>query len=199
VKKNEQWIYLLVISSGLAAMSCFFFLGSIRLGSGLILGVSTLVSLFYVLRIKGRNLREVPFIKIHLIAISWSLILIIFPMLNEGIANGIIWNGIAFYFYVLGVTIPFDIRDLKYDLPNQMTIPQLTGVIGAKIIALFTIVLFSLMVLYIDQRLWWNPVFYAAILVQIALVIFMNERRSDLYCAGWIDGAIALLGFSYFF
>jgi hypothetical protein len=44
-----------------------------------------------------------------------------------------------------------------------------------------------------------NSVFYFAILAQMILVIFMNERRSDLYCAGLIDGSIALLGASYFF
>lgn len=106
--------------------------------------------------------------------------------------------GVAHYCYVLGITIPFDVRDLKYDLPSQKTIPQIIGVNASRMLSLFLILVFSLMMLYIDQRLWSNGLFYLSVLTQFALIIFMNEKRSDVYYAGLIDGAIALLGFSYF-
>jgi len=43
-----------------------------------------------------------------------------------------------------------------------------------------------------------NVLFYIAIITQLVLLIGMNEKRNDMYCAGLIDGAIAILGLSYF-
>lgn len=164
-----------------------------------IIAVSALVSLLYVKRIKGRNLREIPYIKIHLIALTWVVVLIAFPMLNEGETDQLVWISVAHYLYVLAVTIPFDIRDLKYDNPSQKTIPQVIGVEASRILSLFLLVVFSVMMLYIDPRLWANAMFYTAVLIQMLLVLLMNEDRPDTYCAGYIDGAIAILGLSYYY
>ena len=164
-----------------------------------IIAVSALVSLLYVKRIKGRNLREIPYIKIHLIALTWVGVLIAFPMLNEGETDQLVWISVAHYLYVLAVTIPFDIRDLKYDNPSQKTIPQVIGVEASIILSLFLLVVFSVMMLYIDPRLWANAMFYTAVLIQMFLVLLMNEDRPDTYCAGYIDGVIAILGLSYYY
>ncbi len=64
--------------------------------------------------------------------------------------------------------------------------------------ALFCLLLFWALMLYANDRLLTNYVFHTAIVVQLLLILGMNEKRSDLYCAGGIDGAISVLGVSYF-
>jgi len=144
-------------------------------------------------------MREIPHLKIHLIGLSWSAVLILFPAINESIEVSLFWVGFAHYCYVVAVAIPFDIRDTKYDQPKQKTIPQVIGIPGARVLALLLLVVFTLIMLYLNHNLWFNWLFYVSVLTQMGLIIMMNVNRSDMYTAGWIDGAIAILGLSYFF
>lgn len=198
VKAHEKAIFLIVVASSLFAGIIFFWLVKWNAESMAIMAVGGLVSLFYIVRISGRNLREVPYIKIHLIALTWSIVLIIFPGLNEGIVRESMLLGATHYLYVLAVTIPFDIRDMKYDAEYQKTIPQVIGVNASKAIGVFLLSMFTAFMLLLVPALIYNPVFYIATLAQTALVIGMNDKYADIYCAGVIDGAIALLGLSYF-
>ena len=177
----------------------FLRIQKISFSLGLLLAVSSIISFFYVIRIRGKNMRELPFIKIHLIAFTWVVILILFPILNENIETTVVDFSIAHYAYVLAVTIPFDIRDLKYDSPKQKTIPQFFGVFGAKIIGVVLLLLFDGYMISILDELVYNPLFHVAVFAQIILIIYMNENKREYYCAGLIDGSITLLGMSYFF
>ena len=166
----------------------------------MLLGSSALISTLYVLKIRGKNMRQIPHLKIHLISISWVAVVIVFPSINESKYEALIGSAIAHYLYVLAVTIPFDIRDLKYDMPEQRTIPQVVGVNASKLISIVLLLCFAVIMLcFVEGYLLLNPWFFIAVFAQIALVLFMNEKRSDIYCAGLIDGSIALLGLSYFF
>ena len=123
----------------------------------------------------------------------------VFPLLNESIDANILHYAIAHYVYVIAITIPFDIRDLKYDSPEQKTIPQILGVAGSKFTACLLLLIFTGMMVALRTELQFSPLFYLGVLAQLILILLMNEKRSDLYCAGWIDGSISLIGASYFF
>lgn len=198
VSNNRKSIYVLIALSGAASIYFLSEISTTIKAANIALWSAMLISVLYVTKLSKMSLRSIPYLKIHLIAISWSIVIILFPALNEA------WNGqllllfLAHYFYVLGVTIPFDIRDLKFDSKSTKTIPQVVGISVARILAIFSIVAFSVIMLFLFQSLWWNAFFYIAILTQIALVVFVNERSTDIYCAGFIDGAIALLGAAYF-
>ena len=145
-------------------------------------------------------MREIAYLKIHLIAFSWITVLILFPALNEGIFSvSLVWMAIAHYLYIIAVTIPFDIRDLKFDRGSQMTIPQVVGKGWAKVSSVVLLGTFMGLMLWQQPELIQNPLFYIAVIIQLLLAIFMNESKGDIYCAGAIDGSIAFLGISYFF
>lgn len=199
VKHNEKPLIYLVILASISALVCVIFIIKINWITLLILSMSGIISALYVIKVRGRNMREIPYLKIHLIAIAWTLILVVFPIVNESINVSAVYYGFAHYLFVLGVTIPFDIRDLKYDSVDHRTIPQVIGVKSARGIAVLSIVSFTFLMLLIIPGLRQNLFFYAAVIIQLILINAMNEKRSDLYCAGLIDGAIALLGLSYFF
>ncbi|XOV66188.1 MAG: hypothetical protein ACFHU9_11175 [Fluviicola sp.] len=197
---------LTIIASALSlaiSLIIIFSRGGDFLRIGIWMSPAILISFLYIFRLKGKNLRDIPNLKIHLIAFSWVFVLILFPFLvrfyvTEDFIRPFIALILGHYFYVVAVTIPFDIRDLKYDKEKQKTIPQRAGVNGAKMIAIGLLLVSAIFLTGLTPIRVDNYWFYAAILVQIILVLAMNTKRSDIYCAGWVDGAIALLGLAYF-
>ena len=204
VQKHFKGIVLLTVVSSLISL----ILGLILVASAdlvriaLWMAPAVVISFLYVFRIQGKNLRDIPHLKIHLISFSWVCILLLFPMitrfanLNHPSVFGVVSSG---YLYVLAITIPFDIRDLKYDRDTQKTIPQVMGVLWSKVIAVVLLLLSAAILVTLTPVHALNPWLYMAYGVQILLVLMMHIHRSDLYCAGWIDGAILLLGLTFFF
>lgn len=199
VNQNAYFMWFLIIGSGLMAGTCLLEIIQFKYDALLLLIFAVASSILYVIRIGNRNAREIPYLKIHLIAFTWVFILVLFPLLNENIDVPIFWILIAHYFYVVGVTIPFDIRDLKYDSPAHKTIPQVIGVFWAKVNSVALLFTFMGIMLWQFPSLQTNVLFYCSALVQVLLTAMMREKHSDFYCAGLIDGAIVLLGLSYFF
>lgn len=156
-----------------------------------------LISILYAVRFfKSKNLRELPYIKIHLIALVWMCATVFLPSLNGNSSIlFVVLLGLALYLYIIAITIPFDIRDLRYDEDNQKTIPQVFGVSSAKKIAIcLALTSFSLFLFLISTH-WISTVLLCiAFGVQITLIIYSNLKRDELYFSGAIDGAITLLG-----
>lgn len=200
VQRHEKSLYLATFASGLLTISCLLLIGKISVGSVLLLIGSGVISLFYVIPIRGVSMRDVPYIKIYLIAFTWAIVVFLFPALNEGVFS---WNVLLQAFvhtlFIVSVAIPFDIRDMKYDTASHKTIPQLIGVKAAKVFSYLLLFLFAGLMLLLTPQLAKNPLFYGAIGLNFVLLLLMNEKRGDLYCAGAIDGAIGLVGLSYFF
>jgi len=200
VDKNFAWLVTSSTITFLGTLATLFYIihwNLILVGVGLF---AAIICVFYVVRIRGKNLRELPLIKIHLITIIWVVVISFFPLLNEQNFTQQHWVfGIAHYAYILAICIPFDIRDLNYDLPKQKTIPQLLGLQSSKMIAMLLLVSFILISVSFQERLASNNFFLIAVLVQLLLVYFTTKKSSDFYFGVLIDGAILLLGFSYFF
>ena len=198
VKQNKRILIILSFLFGVGALYFLAQLNGLSLYAVGTLFVACIISALYVLKIKSRTLREFPHLKSHLIAFSWMAVIVLFPSINEGKVSSLILVAPAHYLYTLALTIPFDIRDLKYDHPSQKTIPQVLGVLWAKLVAVGLVVGFAVLMLFSYPQLSWNYVFYIAVAVQVLLLSLMNENRPDYYCAGLIDGGIALMGLSYF-
>jgi len=126
-------------------------------------------------------------------------VLILFPMMNEDKFEwNVVLHATACALFIISAAIPFDIRDVKFDRDSHKTIPQVIGVRWAKSASLFLLAAFTVIMAISAPQLTFSPFFYAAISVQFTLILFMNEKRGDIYCAGAIDGAIGLIGLSYF-
>lgn len=197
VKDNRS---LIIVLSGLscgATITSLWFINLDEVLSLVVLAIAGVFGLFYVVRIKGRNLRAIPFFKIHAISITWSLLIAIFPLINEGSNEHIIPVFLAHYIYTLAVTIPFDIRDLKYDDKLYKTIPQILGVNGSKWLALLLLAGYIVLMYFVSPDLIFSAWFWVVMIVTGGLIMAVNEKVSDWYCAGLIDGSIGLLGLVY--
>lgn len=199
VQRNEKSLYLATFASGLLTLSCLLMIGKLSLASIFLLMISGVVSLFYVIPIKGVIMREIPYIKVYLIAFTWAVVLILFPILNEGKFEWhVVLHAIAHALFIISAAIPFDIRDVKFDRDSHKTIPQLIGIKWAKLTSTLLLILFAAIMMIFTRELTTSPWFIAAVIAQFVLILLMNEKRGDLYCAGAIDGAIGLVGLSYF-
>ena len=93
------------------------------------------------------RLRDLPGLKIFLIAFVWAYV-------TEGLPALI--NGEPLYFlalferflFIFAITIPFDIRDVNYDASYLATIPQYFGINTAKWMALFALLSSELILVY---------------------------------------------------
>src|SRR5690606_39484239 len=91
------------------------------------------VSFFYSIPLSGLGLRTIPFLKLFLIAFVWagSSIGLLLVVHHSLIQYQLLFFSV--FFFVIGITIPFDIRDKSTDESGLKTIPQVIGILPSKI------------------------------------------------------------------
>jgi len=197
---RHQWIYnnkkslysLIIISSGISGYIFFTLFTFYEL---LYFSPLIAIALFYAVKVFSKSLRDIPFIKIILIALSWAAVTVLIPAyINEGLDANDIWIlFILNFIYIFALVIPFDIRDLDFDEPEKKTIPQLIGIRAAKHTAITLLVICGLLSLILSKgALFLIPVY----IVSIIVLFQVNERKKELFYAYGIDGLILLFPFS---
>jgi 4-hydroxybenzoate polyprenyltransferase len=142
-------------------------------------------------------LREVPLLKIFLIAGVWSAITVGLPtlVLHRPLAEaaGLLAQRFCL---VLALAIVFDIRDLSRDrAAGTRTFPVVLGLAGAKAVALAFLA--GAMVLGFERGV--PPLGLALTALAAATVILLaDERRSDYFFALWADGVLLVPAVLYF-
>ncbi|WP_421750444.1 hypothetical protein [Croceimicrobium sp.] len=146
------------------------------------------------------SLRTIPMLKLLLISATWAWLSFALPMLHMDQ----IWT---FHFYlellfrtflVAGLTIPFDIRDMDYDLSKMKTIPQLMGVDASLQLANFFLLLYQLWT--IAAYFIWDLSLALAIAWLVGLEIGaylirkVRHNRSEIYIGFWVE-AIPIIVF----
>jgi hypothetical protein len=160
---------------------------------------SIILSVLYAVKIKGKSLRDVPYLKMHLIAIVWCKALVFPILLNNdyGAENGFFI--LIHYFFFIALCIPFDIRDLNYDHANLRTLPQIVGVKISKLISCVSFLFFMGGSIALWPNLIENYYYLVSIIIGLIILSITNEKRKSFFFALLIDGIIILIGLSYFF
>lgn len=200
-KKNysqrHSWIYkhikvltLLVALSSTFSLGLFFWLYSILDFISLL--PFSAISVLYAVSIfsKKRALRDFPFIKIFLIAITWAASSVILPIIELSITINIQLISLLLFnlLFIIAIAIPFDIRDLKLDNLNTKTIPQVFGVNNSVnfsltlIIGCFMLAVFSFFTL--GQII--------PLIISFCLLYLSKKEMPELYYSGILDGTILL-------
>lgn len=98
------------------------------------------------------RLRDLPFLKLFLVAFTWAYVTHVFPLVVEYRNFDFIRSpGFIFMFgqrllFIFAITVPFDFRDLQIDLANGLkTFANQMGVEHAKKISLLCLALFALL------------------------------------------------------
>jgi len=194
VVRRYEWLVLGLTIAGLIG-GIFFFFGLSRMRQTLLLFPAVIV-MAYIIPITpgGRRLRDFPFVKLFLIALVWAWLGTIVLLWEENIP-GLWWLFGERLFYILAITLPFDIRDMELDrAQHTKTIPQLLGVTMSKTLSylLMSVALF-LGLVYISVfslRYEMLPGYIASVLMVFYLLQQVSIERSDYLYRGWLDSTM---------
>lgn len=149
----------------------------------------------------GKRLRDYNYIKVFLIAFTWGY-LSIAPFLFIGDYENTLFILLIIFIekclYILAVTLPFDIRDLRIDEMNDvLTIPKRIGLKHTYKIIYGLLVLGLLLMIIISLSNNINSYAYSFSSLMIYLLTFIlieksRGKQNDVYFSGWIDGMIIL-------
>lgn len=149
------------------------------------------LTFFYALPLyKNRNLRSLPGIKIFIIALVWMGITVLVPFEyhNVGFSLKVFYQCLEIFLFVIALTLPFEIRDLKFDEPQLGTIPQKLGIYKTKWLAS------GLLLLVGTLTIMQNAVSETYVLISLAIAgltlisIWFTKERSNYFVSFWIEG-----------
>lgn len=179
VNSHLKFITFLLLFSFAGIGVFFFFLTFLQ--QLLILGAG-IISLGYNLPLFNRKitLRKIPFIKSILIAGVWTLATYIIPLSESELF--FYWPEFLlrfFFFYV--ISIPFDIRDLKYDDASMKTLPQLVGKSGAVFLSWILLITCYCISFEVYENTIAIPFTIGFLLTGIAVTFSLKERKDLFY------------------
>ena len=190
LNQYKFFAYFLILVGG--GMSLYFF-RHFKFSTQLAIIFSGALSILYPFL-----LRKIPFIKIFLISFVWTISTMLLLVIenNTLISQDILLHLISRFLFVFAITIPFDIRDLKYDAQNLRTIPLFFGVLKSQFIAVFA--LFFCGIIAVFQHLS-NTLVFADLLALISLyfvssilILKSDEKKDEMYFSFWIESLSVL-------
>ncbi len=203
VRDNLNGFYLLVFTS-LAGFICVALLAKKEVLITLV--PIALLTLFYSMPVfwnkKGIfKLREIPYLKIFLIAFVWASSTILLPIIQSNTMFNkvhVITMLAERSFFIFAITIPFDIRDIEVDKQAGLkTIPILFNENTSNAIANLSLFIFFLIsfVHYQLQNHWF--IIEALSISTLTTFLFLNEnkfRKLTYFHYGILDGTMLLQG-----
>lgn len=158
---------------------------------------SGITAVFYFLPIFP--MRKILFIKPFFVSFFWVLICILFPLIK--LVNFTIYELLVFsvaeFFFIAGLCLLFDIRDMKYDeQAGVKTFPLTYGILATKIITSFLLVFFLILIFCLSyvtdyfRNSTFQQAFVIVFIFSFAATWFANEKRSEYYFAFFVDGCI---------
>ena len=171
----------------------------------LVLMVLVVGSFFYSVPLiswKGKKvrIRESLYFKQLVLSVSWAIVTVVLPMLEEKI---ILMPGIvaAQFFsvvtFIYALCVPFEIRDMEREkLEGVQTIPVVYGTKVAKVLGVIALLIGSLMhlILFYENHisLYTLMALNISFLLTLFLMTFSARKPTDLYCKFYVDGLMII-------
>ncbi len=203
VRENKEAFFLLVIISAIAFIIVLWIAKTKVL---LALAPIALLTLFYSIPLARSKsyifrLREVPYLKLFLIAFVWAAVTILLPVVHAEVTFGRTHVAVIFlerFLFVLAIALPFDIRDMETDRQaNLKTIPLLLNEKRAMRLSYIALLAFAVVVAF---HYSWQQAWSILLPLQItALITFyllqsLRMRSKPFYHHGYLDGTMLLQG-----
>ena len=152
-----------------------------------------------------KNLRQISYLKIVVVALVWSGFTVLLPVLetHQEISSNLIFLLLQRFLIVIVLILPFDIRDVKYDAISLQTIPKKIGIEKTKRLGLI-LMMFSLLFEYLFTT---NSMIKTPFMIFFFLVIIFLMRaktdQSKYYSSFWVESLpifwwLILLGYDNF-
>ena len=141
------------------------------------------------------TLRSLKGVKIYVIALVWAGVAVLLPLFQTG--ETVSWDaGILLtqlFLFVIVITLPFDIRDVKYDATSIATIPLKIGVKKTKIVGVLLLILFLLLEALKDKITSDTLVSLLVISILSGLLLLISSEKQSKYYASFGVESLPLL------
>lgn len=138
-----------------------------------------------------QNLRDIGGIKIYIIALVWTGVTVISPLVNNniGVSDTLIITAIQRFVFVFVLTLPFEIRDLQYDSIRLSTIPQKIGEKQTKIIGLILLLVFFTLEFFKEENNFKRLIIVFVItIITFYSLINAKKNQGKYYSGFWVEG-----------
>lgn len=139
---------------------------------------------------KRKNIRNWNGVKIYIVAICWSGVTTLLPLMNAGTAvfSDVILKCCQRFLLVISLILIFEIIDLKKDDPLLGTMPQKIGVKKTKIVGILLLIPLYFLE-FLKSQIDVNQLSINAVLVVTTslFMIFAHENRSKYYTSFWVE------------
>jgi len=155
------------------------------------------IKIYQSIPFSTRSIREVPLLKIFLISFSWTYLTVVIPAITNNIIFDIYVISIVmvYFLFVLAITIPFDIRDVKFD--KIITLPSFFGIKNSKIIAYISLFFCELIILLLYLYNSFNFSVFIALLITFEIaslfIFFTKKDNKELFFSFYIEGLSILM------
>lgn len=205
-KREEplKYIYIFIITIS-TILSLYSYL-SLNQVAQINLILPIIMSIAYISPIfNQKRLRDLPLIKIFMIAISWAILCVYIPLINadSNINYSLISRITSMMFFVFALTIPFDIRDFEIDKrTNTITIPIKYGILPSVRIAHISLILIISTSMIFLKTSTLDPIYEIVMIISAIIVApFISRTRPNspmFYVSGLIEGLLMLPILLYF-
>jgi hypothetical protein len=158
-----------------------------------------LLTLLYALPVfsRKRTLRSMQGVKIYIIALVWAGVAVVLPVLQASL--DLSWDSrimlLQRFLFVLVITLPFDIRDLKYDDAAIGTIPLKIGVQNTKILGVLLLVALLLLEALKDEIT--SEIMLSTLVISIfsGLLLLLGKEKQSKYYASFLVESLPIVWF----
>lgn len=184
---NQKWRIFFVLIGVL--VSGLFAVLYLKFQSLLIFSFLGILSFLYALPYTQIKFREIPQMKLFLIAFAWSSTIVLIPNAQYDLWSwSVLFQFIGFFLFITAITIPFDIRDLACDKLKLMTLPQRIGINKAKQISYRS---FGLSFLLFSEYKTFDFTDVSLLLTFIIAAFLIHKTRPESnkwLVAFWVEG-----------
>ncbi|MFP4597669.1 MAG: UbiA family prenyltransferase [Persicimonas sp.] len=202
IRARRKWLWAAVSLSTLGGLVSLAFVPVDVLWGLVPLGAISLAYSLPVIAQEGKKLRlkDLPGLKIFLIALVWASVTVVLPALAAGADLFGADTALAFVertIFIFAITLPFDVRDLERDRQAGIrTLPMKLGAARTRWLAVGLMVVFVAIVvahygLAVDGAT--VPLVASGLLTAVALW-FSDEVRGAMYYVGFLDGMMLVQG-----
>lgn len=183
-----KWIGIITGGGFIVMFATLFYLKTEIILAASVLGTVTAA---YALPVSEnrKNLRHVYGIKILIIAFVWAGTTVGLPFINHGISHsdifGMALEGLQRFLFVSVLILPFDIRDLRNDMPSLGTVPQIIGVKQTKRLGILLLITCMLIEVVLQPILSISFFILLFICVITALMVQRSMGTQTAYFASF--------------
>ncbi|PKV67414.1 UbiA prenyltransferase family protein [Pontibacter ramchanderi] len=192
IRHQRELAVLAMIS--LAGAVVLFFLFELRINLWFVL-VLALISVGYTVPLAHNRLRpfrSIPLLKVFLIALVWSAVTVLFPLIDAAVTldSSVMLIWLRRFLFILALALLFDIRDYTYDRHTRtLTFPGLLGEHYTRFLSLGLLLLYLLLVLLTEEGEILIGLLSASLVAGL-IVWHASEEKPRIYYALLADGAM---------